>query len=553
MGASKSKNVADAITNVSNYVENKTEANASQVSKIQNKILFENCDVQGNVNANTVAKVAQSSSQIVTAMQNANIENDIQQKMLQEAVSAVGSLGLGYADASNSSSMFVNASTEVINAMTAGVSQYSSIDNTFHCENSTLHGDVNIDFSSEGDFLSQQTLNNQQTASIINKVSQTAEQKAKAEVAGLASFLVALALVILALGYSVSKSATSVLNTFPVILLIIVLFFACSFLYKWPPYFNDYKDCIPGGTNCGSASCSELKETRTSLSEPPLRYIYPLLPSDFSKSGANLLQIVISSVGGGNIAINGGYNKATYLNLENLIKNYQQYAIDTGIDLPPNPLKLVYSEDGLQYKIPIQYLKGVEGRDAAICTPGAFMKHVKGKPGDFNKCPRESTLMETVGEFVIADNLIMANLNDKEWEEYLSFDDDSHRRAKFARFMLVDMLNLPLSIYIDSDEFVKCKNKNGDNVIGLAKNVASNYDNYCYQLKIGDVYDFRNALPESKGGELIGMTGFCNDQMYKFSSFMRGWGWLIIGIILLLVIVMMWWRSRSQNGDVRVN
>ena len=86
MGAAQSSNVAEAVANVTNYVDQSTTANASQVNELSQEVDFSNCvvNLKGDMNINEKASLAVKSNQILSATQDANVSNDIQQQMLQE-------------------------------------------------------------------------------------------------------------------------------------------------------------------------------------------------------------------------------------------------------------------------------------------------------------------------------------------------------------------------------------------------------------------------------------------------------------------------------------
>ena len=117
MGAAISSNTASAITNVLNYVQQSTNTNTNAVSSIQDNVNFNNCyiDLTGDFSIETAATVSQTANQIVSAAQNTTLQNDIVQKMLQEATSKVGSLGIGYAEATNATSQLCNITNQKTN------------------------------------------------------------------------------------------------------------------------------------------------------------------------------------------------------------------------------------------------------------------------------------------------------------------------------------------------------------------------------------------------------------------------------------------------------
>ena len=211
MGAAESSNVSTAITNVSNYVSNSTTANTEQANEIAESTVLNNCLVQlnGDFNVNASAKLLQQNTQIVKSLQNANVVNNIQQQMQQQATSNVGFMGIGYADAHNASNLLSNSTNTVTNAVNANANQYSNTTQKFDCSRSTIiANNVNIDFTSNSDFISSQTLDNTQVANLVNDVSQKVSQKATATVEGISLFLLIIVLLVIAVLYIIYKAVS---------------------------------------------------------------------------------------------------------------------------------------------------------------------------------------------------------------------------------------------------------------------------------------------------------------------------------------------------------
>lgn len=554
MGAASSNNVATAVADVTNYVSNTTTANVNQVNQLQQNIDFNNCnvDISGNLNANESAKLMQSNNQIVTALQNSSVSNDIQQKLLQAAASTVGSMGIGYADASNSASMFVNASSQIMNAMNVGASQYSNTNQSFVCNNSTIKAaNLNISFDSASDFLSSQTLNNSQISSIVNNISQTADQKATASVEGLTGFLIALAIVIAAIGYAIAKPLSS--GSTKIIVVVIVVFilsviFGFMYIRNTPPFFNEDNDCVPNSTIGGcNATCINLALETKNFPNPPLRYIYAITPSGGvnSNNKSNLLQMIVSFVGeedsGGKI--NGGYNMQTQLQLTKLIDYYNSIK-PSNVENLPYILTTPTTVDGKYYIIPDVYLPATSALSSnsnyGVCTPGFLINGTSGNPGpsnnddlNFAKCPSTGMITQTTSD-TSNRKLLMSNLNDTEWENYINSDDSNMSQSKFARFVLCSILSpqlIPLNIYISNDEYVICQDENGNTLKPGPASIVDPNNKYTYKLSTG-VYNFSDAL--LTGGKLTGIYGVCDDNTYKFHVFMRKIGiWIILGLFLL--------------------
>lgn len=560
MGAAKSSNVSNAVTNVSNFVNNSTSANNDAVSTISNNIKLSNCYVQlaDNFNINETATLTQTCNQIVTASQDANLQNNIQQQMLQEATSKVGFLGIGYASASNSSNEMVNSSTTITNSMQTSASDFSSQNQSFVCDRSTIIADnLNIGFYATSGYLSNQTVNNAQTAKIINKISQSVTQKATATVQGISGLLFALLLLIAVIIYAISKPLSSGAGKVAVgvgLIFGMTAIVIAMYIKNTPPFFSEPSNCINNSAiGMGDAKCINLKHQKLNLESPPIKYLYPLLPNSTSTTGGNLLQIAISAVSGqskANTAPNGGYNIQTCLNFQNKLNSsvYSSLATKLGITVPPNPLTIPASassndntyppNNSYYYLIPDEYLPNPNGQGGK-CTPGIV------SVGYDDSEPSEIVCFNatTGGKIYFSafngtndPNLGIANFNLEQWKSYLQNNDDGKQnvKASFARFVLCDIIGgIDLHYWFDSSEIIKFIDSNNNMVCDSALDSNGNikYPNDTYRyFPLQAPSDLTGEF--QGGGYLEGFVGVLNDREYKFEQFMKKIGWIIIvGII----------------------
>lgn len=368
MGAANSKNVAEAVSNVMNYIQQSTTADADAVSSISNTISLNGCyiELQEDFNVETSATVMQTANQVLVATQNATVTNDIQQKMVQEATSKMGSLGIGYASATNESSMLCNVTNQIVNDMNASIQQFSTIDNNFTCYNSTIKAkNLNINFSSDTSFLSDQTLNNDQVTNITNSIVQESTQKASATVQGIAGALLALAVLIAAIGYAVSKPIAAGAKSImiPLIIVVIVIIVIWLYLVKAPPFFSDkiyvsVNNPAWGSQNCTVSSLVEIQEKTVTLTAPPLKYNFPITDLYSPKDRGNLLNMYISKIKQGDTidsSVNGGYNLQTFLDISSQDSNGNYYwNIDDGDKLYTKVFGVTV--DNNTYKLPCPLL-----------------------------------------------------------------------------------------------------------------------------------------------------------------------------------------------------
>ena len=161
MGVANSKNTASSIAKVANNIENSTTVDATQVANLSNLTYLQNCTFKAgnNISISNMIDVQAKSSQVATALQQADVSNDLSQQMDQEAASTVGFGSLGYANANNYSSQFASASTDVQNNMSATATQSSDQQNDTICINSTFIGkNISLLNGNSSNFISDQNL-----------------------------------------------------------------------------------------------------------------------------------------------------------------------------------------------------------------------------------------------------------------------------------------------------------------------------------------------------------------------------------------------------------
>ncbi len=489
MGAASSKNVARAVTNVSNYVSNSTEADSSQVTNVMNSTTWNDCTVYGDVDVENISTIVVSNEQIASGIQSTDLQNNISQEMMQQAQSTVGSMGIGYASASNSASVFANATSTVTNSVKASSAQSANIFNDFDCNHSTFYGDVTVKNVTDANYLSTQTLKQDATTDIVNQVSQSVTQKATAKVEGLAGFLIALALCIVALGVGFGgalKGAGDAAK--PMLIAGTALGLACLMAWMYvanaPPLFSEENDCCPVDLNMGGCNspCINQEVTEKYLKTPPLKYCYSLVDTSVTASNPGcLIAMAIAKLGNPDDASsmnnNGGYNAQTYKTLKTGTVSNDDTAEKFGITPCPDLLKIPTdgTDDdptGNVWAIPDEFLVG--GTNS--CSPGimSYSQQPKGGNGS-DHCDLvtggDNTLIPftqdgyTITVDPVGDNphtiddvtdpsLILAEVNSTAWLNYLSDppkgeyakqysdDDTPTNRAYHARFYLATLCGI---------------------------------------------------------------------------------------------------------------
>jgi len=560
MGAAQSSNVASAVANVANYVNESTTANSAQVNDTSANVNFNNCSVilRGDFNVTEKADLAVTNNQITKAMQNADLTNNIQQQMMQEAASKVGFLGIGYANASNSASELTNATNSIVQDMTTSSTQFNITRLDFTCDNSFIQANnLNINLASTANFLSSQTLDQSQTAKIVNDVSQSIKQKATATVEGVSGILIAILLCIAVLIYSTGKVASSpgakvAIGVGLSFLMAIVL--AGMYLGKTPPLFEEPQQCIMNskvGKDANDTSqCINLKTGTVTLAQPPLRYNYGLLPSNTSTPGGNLLQMSVAALSnamqggsGKGSGDNGGYRIDVMLGLQTKIDSYAGAAKIAGVSFNvPNPLMNPSGTPGTYYVIPIQYRQvsgsGTGDYESGKCTPGILQPKANSPdtPSDCTgSCDPKALTTGTDPTQGIA------NLNLGAWEDYINGTgayplssapaETTDMRKGFARFVLMNIASgsaVDMHLYIHDYELIQFLDTNNELVITRAKDSPDKGYRFTPD---NPPNDWSNGT--TTGGSISGPVGNWDTRSYKFQKFMRYFGiWIILAIFL---------------------
>ena len=573
MGSASSQNVAQAVTNVSNYVSNSTTANASQAEVIADNINLDTCDIEltGNFTVNDVSNVIQQSVQIAQAQANQSVANNIQQQMVQEAMSQVGFLGIGIANASNSASEMANASSTITNAMTTAASQYSNTSKNFLCENSKIvANNFTIGFNTQGSMISDQTLSNDQVANVVNDISQTVSQKATATVQGIGSLLFILVLIIAIVIWGVTRTLSSGgVRVIVVIVMLVLVAGAVAFMYikSTPPFFAQPSACVKH-SSLGKGSendCVDYSQGHTRLTSAPLRYVFPLLPAYTSANNpGNLLQMAISAASGsGNSSgNNGGYTMATKISLDAKLQVYEPLTTALGIPQVPNPLYDPAAAQGISgnyYAIPQQYLQipagSQQGSQQSSCTPGVIAAVPNGGPLGSN-CPPEADVSNFLQIPQTSPALAVANLNDTAWQQYVTqtgvypsngtANDTPLIRSLYARYVLADIIGLePRNVYVNTLEPVSLPGVGGAVQYGLAQNFPS--DCYQYVPDSTPSNNWLSGVPANSGGTLYGQIGNVDDNTYKFSKFMGKIGkYILLALILAASGFFLFYEKKGQ-------
>ena len=408
MGASVSSNTAKSIAKVSNNVSNSTNVSANQVNAVQQAINFDSCylNMSGDINIQSASSMVAKSKQIVTALQQSHIQNDIAQRMMQQAKSQTGFLGVGYASANNYASQMADATSSVVNQLTTVANQFNYLDQNFQCTGSTFIGkNFLLSQGSDANFFSEQVVKNQQISDIANSISQTISQKATATVSGLSAFLLIFVLIIAAVGYALTKplsSGSGKMIVGSIIVVLIAVMCAVGFLMEWPPLFSPPNECtlsemsfLPSfnksGQSCnGTPNCINPTQ-KTIRTRVPLPFKFPI----WDKKGAAIVDgDLVGSLAGmaasrnsqeNSSTNNQGLNAANAHSLnqawETYLRNTENIKPDPTIDTTIgqflsgigslSPMWVPTDKNGNLYNIPPPFLPPQGGGDKSCNDPGS--------------------------------------------------------------------------------------------------------------------------------------------------------------------------------------
>lgn len=523
MGGAQSKNVANAVATVTNQVtvDSVGEIDNTVVNQYKTIIQDSSITLTGDLNIENTAINIYKSNQIAKQMQTSQISNDISQKMLQEAISKVGALGVGYASAQNSASMFASASSIVKNSLSATVSNFSSTESITYILNSNIKAkNLNIRNLTKSNFVTDQTLENNQVSDIDNKISQDISQKASATIQGLTGLLLALALLIGVVAYSFAKplDTAAVKYIISAVLIVgLVILFVWLFSIGAPPLFTKPEIVSPYLPTSQNGNCSneviDIKTRSIELKEPPLKYLYSIYRFDPDTLGC-LLTLACAKAVTDTKSFNRGYNYTTYDNLIDLEDGLTGVRIDFGGDAFPK-LPRIFTKRYKKDSEDIFYY--VDNKDLIV---GSFdetgVKRGNEKDDDDKK-----------------NRIIIPNT-----EEFINYC-QNEKQARYARFVLCKYLDIPNYYYINNDDPIVDIN----GVIGLAKKSDQKY-----RMKVTRYSTFNPPDRMLGGCTVEGEFGICNSGTYKVACQFKKWG-IYLFIIFIIGIILFIWLKKNKNKE----
>jgi hypothetical protein len=582
MGSAQSSNTAKSVAKIANSVSSNTSTTNKQVTDVVNRISLNNCDIGGDVNIKIKQEFMAKSVQIVEAFQQSNIQNNIAQQMMQAASSTVGSLGIGYASATNYASTFVSATNDIVNSVYTFSNQASFFNTTIKCDGSSIGGDYNIDINTANNFWNDQGVKSDQISDIANTIDQKISQTATAKVEGLGGFLIGLIAIIGAILYAVAAPVGEAMSSFKIVIAVFVIFgllllIVWLWLIEWYPFFSPLKTCSVSGLlldgQCAPKSCKEAKKQTVNIEHPPLKYMFGVVSRGASRSmtAYGMLNMMLTkNIDTDVLTFNQGFNAKQCLSFtdnEDPDKAGIAWKEDNTykeVNLPPlpNPLFIPDTTDK-------------DGNAAYFAIPSAYITQDPDNPNDGDggsKTPSVAIASTTVflkKDFKEDKNLhvqTIAVLNDNAWEHYLNvtgiYSDfrgststielEKIKRSLHARYILASFLEIDNNLYIFSGEKTENFDPNGE----LDDEVFVNGDMQLASKSIDLTYKYGNFRPPPfndysygivSSGSLEGLIGICDNRSNKLTKFLSKSGNYILLVILLIIVGMLFYFGMKKK------
>ena len=588
MGAAQSSNVAQATSEIANKVSDTTSVNTTQLNSQTQQINLWQCMIKlsEDFNFKAVATADLRNQQITDVNSNTNFNNSVQQSVIQEAISKVGSMGVGYAQATNNTSIFCSISNDILKTVNQSANQFNSNSQSLNCSGSTIIArNLNVNFSSSAEFFNDQMLHNTSVNNVTNDITQSVTQKASATVQGLAGFLIGIALIIAALGYGVAKPLSSGSTKIIVVFALILVLFGIGiwmYIAKAPPFFNDplkvavHSNIVPAG--CDSILNPKLEDVH--IDKAPLRYQFALTKNNTNAGGiiekVNLVSLAtVASSGSG--ANNAGYTMIALNTIETvrnalkpILSQLKSQTKDTDmqkiLDITIPNLLVNPTGNSKMISIPPQFiLSSGSGKSSdkitGIYTPGTFVWNPKidcGEPTTWTDAPSEKGCSWSLQSSDYTDDpwFGLANENTQEINTWISSVTaiDRDKGGAFIRFILLFILNQSMSAKIDLNVYQKDWElvyypdpTTNQWTINFGKNAPQDV---VHKFSQNSVPDFHNGT--DSGGTVRLLLGICNNREYQFKQWVGKIGqWILLGIIGLMVLVVVLRTIKAKKSKTK--
>lgn len=555
MGQSESKNIAKVIAEVGTEISNTVSVTQTSIDQIDSDFNLKNCFISGSVDFRNVGDIIGSNRQIVKAMQNVDVTNEIAQIINQKAIAVTKPLKFGHVKSMQVVSRFASQSVNIVNIINDISNRSSYQRGGFDCTSQFIIGDVRVGYNSREEFWQDQMGNYNQTEVVANKILQNLTQETGKEIGGISGtavltiLIVCLSVVIMA--YPASGIVANYRGWFiGIICLGIIALPIILYVSKIYPFYFKKSYCAPDSGLIKAKLCEECKNIETdtfSLDAPPLRYMNNIFYDKNDKDlPFGLLNMVISSLCNGRTCVNynQGYNAQGWFVSGN-VNNRELWVYDTnppnGLPPLPNPLTVPRACDGNNYcMIPQEYNNIKDESITESYTPIVYSPDLK-KDKDicFNKSYVQSNvnLHDPDKQYDQGRLNTMAVPNIDGWKDYIK--KYGEMGALHARFVLVDYLGYDTTVYINDNEEVRL----ADGTKGIAKD---------HKDKLYKFTNFDTPTSWDKritsGGDITGPLGTCVDREYKIgNAFQTYMNWILISIILLTVIGLIYFAISSEH------
>ncbi len=300
MGGALSSNTANAVTDVTNTVSTQVGQDSTAKNTCSNKVDIKNCKIFAgrDYNQDNFCKNVATITQYQKSTIQSNLNNMIAQQMTQQASSVVGALGVGIADANNSANAFVGASTKITNSINQTATSNNKSVNEFKCVGSSIVGgrDINIKQMTDNNYFSNQVLDAGVSNKVVNDIKQSISQTASAKVEGLTGLILALAVLIIAIGIMFAAPIKAVFSSkylmITIIIVVILIILVVMYLRKSWPLFNDIPYITLNDQTCNAGALVDVQDKTIILNTAPTRYHYPLW--DSKKEAISLLMMGVA-------------------------------------------------------------------------------------------------------------------------------------------------------------------------------------------------------------------------------------------------------------------
>jgi len=542
MGSSQSKNTAQEIANITNTIAQTTNTSQVNDTYVTETVTLNDCTINADdFTVNQQAENIVNAKQLSTALQQSVIQNDITQQLAQLAQSKVGTLGVGYASASNSASTMANATSMVKNVMTTTMNNLVDVSNTFTCNGSdiTLRGDLTINQGSFSNIITDQTAQNSQITDLSNTISQDIQQKASATVQGISGLILILLLIIGAILFIIIKSVGGVTkaagNSSKIVMytMIPVVFFGIFILLVWmasvkaPPLFtapniiSPYAFTGQNGTDVPSIvledSLIDVKPQYIPLQNPPLYYLYNIFTN--TENGCLLYIVINKLLGVSNDYPNHGYNCYQMENVNETFQNFVQKTIQN----------IQTTSSGFM----IQNFPNL-----MVCCTNCYVKDTSDNI-DYTKAGNmvypctncnEGTLSSSNPEYYSAKPNVTG---------FSNFCNENDLNKAFARFVLAEYFGFFTNYYVNE----------GDPVTWLDENQVKNYGvanesnkKYLFRITQKEGYDITKAMENQT--QIYGIFGTQPTTVYQVSQGFKRWG---IYLFIIFVLILCLWIGLTAS------